>query len=69
MKPQVDASTIDLCLELKADERFLEREPKMRSVIQLAELRLRKSPQGYLHVPLTGTLGSLRLRAGLCHGG
>ena len=63
MKPQVDASTIDLCLELKADERFLEREPKMRSVIQLAEMRLRKSPQGYLHVPLTGTLGSLRLRA------
>lgn len=67
MNAQVANSSLDFCLEVKPDPQFLDRDPKMKAVAQLAEVSLRKSPQGFLDVPLTGTLGSPRLRAGLCH--
>jgi type II secretion system protein N len=59
-------SALDLCLQFKADEGFLNKNPKLRTALQLAEVRLRKDPKGYFHVPLSGTVSRPNLRGGLC---
>jgi len=69
VRPEFAQSSLEACVELRPEAKFLDRDPKMRAAAQLAEVRLRKSPEGFLSVPLSGTLGSPRLRYGLCHAG
>jgi type II secretion system protein N len=66
VRADIGASTLDACIEFKADPAFLDKNPKMKTVLQLAEVQLRKSPQGFLNVPLAGTLSQPRLKNGLC---
>ena len=66
LRPQLMTSSIDTCFEFRADAAFLEKNPKIKTALQLAEVRLKKDSDGYLHVPLVGTLQSPRLRGGLC---
>jgi hypothetical protein len=44
----------------------LEKNPKMRSVMQLAEVQLRRDPDGFLNAPLVGPITAPQLRPGLC---
>lgn len=59
-------SPMDACLQFRVDQGFLNSNPKMRSVMQLAELQLRRDPAGFLHVPLGGFIGTPQFRPGLC---
>jgi type II secretion system protein N len=62
----VARSTLDVCSKVRLDPVFLDKNPKLRSVMQLAEVQLRRDPDGFLNAPLVGTLGSPQLRPGLC---
>jgi type II secretion system protein N len=66
LKPLLSSSTLDACLELKPDPAFLEKNPKVKAAVQIAEIQLKKNPEGFLHVPFSGTLGKPRYRSGLC---
>jgi type II secretion system protein N len=66
MKPDLKQSAIDLCLELKPDPAFLEKNPKLKAALQIAEIQLKKNSEGFLNVPLVGTLAHPRFRPGLC---
>ncbi len=68
LRPQVQASSLDLCFEMRAVPAFLEKNPKIKTALQLAEMQLRKDTQGFLNVPLGGTVQRPRLRRGLCRG-
>jgi type II secretion system protein N len=59
-------STLDLCSKVRLDPVFLEKNPKMRSVMQLAEVQLRRDPDGFLNAPLVGPITAPQLRPGLC---
>mgnify|MGYP006270776861 CR=1 FL=1 len=62
VRPRLSSSRLDACIKLKPDPAFLEKEPKMKTVAQLAEVQLRKDDDEYFHVPLRGTLGRPRQR-------
>jgi type II secretion system protein N len=62
----VGASRSELCLQFKAEPAFLNANPKMRTVLQLAEVQLKRDAEGFLHVPLSGPLAQPAVRPGLC---
>lgn len=66
LRSELEASALDVCLEFKADPAFLEKNPKVKTALTFAEVQLKKGPQGYLNVPLSGTLTKPRLKGGLC---
>lgn len=66
IRPEFKQSTLDVCIKLKAEQSFLTENPKMATVMQLAEATLRKDPSGFLHIPLGGSVGAPRLRPSLC---
>lgn len=68
LRPELTRSSLDACVELKSSEAFLSQQPNLRAALQLAEARLRKDAQGFLHMPLSGTIADPRLRGGLCRG-
>ncbi len=69
LKPDLKNSSIELCLSLKPDPALLEKDPKLKAALQLAEIQLKKDAEGFLTVPLTGTLAHPRYRPGLCRSG
>ncbi|MEK7705909.1 MAG: type II secretion system protein GspN, partial [Myxococcota bacterium] len=66
LRPELTRAALDACAQVKANDALLNAQPTLRAALQLAEVRLRKDPQGFLHVPLSGTLAAPRLRGGLC---
>ncbi len=66
IKPELASSTLELCLQLRASDTYLQQNPKMGAAMQLAMVRLKKDPQGFIHLPLVGSFASPTLRAGLC---
>lgn len=68
LRPQVEQSQLDLCVMLKGDPTYLRKNPNMESALQLAEARFRKDPQGFLNIPLGGTVSEPVPRNGLCTG-
>lgn len=66
LQPRFEQSRLNVCLKIKADSAFLGRYPKLQSMIQLAELQTGKDTDGFLHLPLAGSLGLPELQRGLC---
>lgn len=62
----LNRSTLDLCSKVRLDPQFLEKNPKLRSVMQLAEVQLRRDGDGFLNAPVVGPVGAPQLRPGLC---
>lgn len=62
----VARSTVDLCSKVRLDPQLLEKNPKLRSLMQLAEVQLRRDGDGFLNAPLVGPIGAPQLRPGLC---
>jgi len=66
LRPRMGNSVLDLCFQLKANEDFLDKNPKMKSAVELAQVQFRKDGEGFLHVPLKGTMSSIRPSRSLC---
>jgi type II secretion system protein N len=66
LRPPIATSPLNACLQFKGDEKFLTANPNIKAALQLAEVQLQKDPNGFLNVPLVGTLGQPHLRNGLC---
>lgn len=62
----VARSTLDLCSKVRLDPAFLDKNPKLRSVMQLAEVQLRRDAEGFLNAPIVGIVSAPQLRPGLC---
>lgn len=69
LRPQLETSQLELCLQLKPDPAYLRKNPNIETALQLAEVRFKRDPQGFLHIPLGGTLAAPLPRGGLCTGG
>ena len=65
----VVSSFKDLCIEFRGDPTFLSKNGKLKSAIELATIQFKKDAKNFLHVPLSGTVGRVRLRKGLCSKG
>lgn len=67
LKQQFDASTLDLCAHIKVtDAEWLARNDKIKSVLQLAEIRFQKDGQGALNIPVRGSIQKFDSTKGLC---
>ncbi len=68
LRPQVEQSMLDLCILVKPDAAYLAKNPTVASALDLAsQVRFRRDAQGFLNIPLGGTLSSPMPRNGLCH--
>ena len=66
LNPTLARSTVDGCVKVRLDPAFLDKNPKLRSVMQLAEVQLKRDGDGFLNAPMAGPIGSPQLRPGLC---
>lgn len=67
LRPPLNTSTYDACLEVKVDERLFKEYPKLEGMMLFASARARKDQEGFLHVPLSGNFHSLpRMSQRLC---
>ena len=66
LQEPLSASVLDACLQLRAEEALLTRNPTIKAALELAALRLQKDEDGFLHIPFFGTLASPHLRQGMC---
>ena len=66
LKEPLVHSMLELCWMLRIDAAFLAANPKLRSAIQLAEMQLKRDGEGFLHIPVGGTVGGPRLGGGMC---
>lgn len=60
------ASRMDLCVQFRAEPAFLNANPKMRTVLQLAEVQLKRDGDGFLHLPMSGSIAAPVMHPGLC---
>jgi len=58
-----------LCFEFKGEPTFLNKNGKLKSAIELATIQLKKDARDFLHLPLTGTIGRMRMKKSLCSAG
>ena len=66
LRQPLTASGVEACVQFKADPAFLNSNPKLKSIVQLAEVQLRKDGEGFLMVPLQGALNGVRVNPGTC---
>ena len=69
LRPKFKDSSLDACFEIRPADAYLTKNPMMKTVIDLAQVKFRKDEGGYIHVPLSGTFASPRQRGGLCKKG
>lgn len=69
VRPQFGNSSLEACVLLKADPELLNKNPNLRTAAELAEIRLKKDGDGFLQMPLTGTISNPKLRNGMCRKG
>lgn len=62
------ASRVDMCVQFRAEPAFLKANPKMATVLQLAEVQLKRDNQGFLHLPMSGPIVQPVVHPGLCRG-
>jgi type II secretion system protein N len=60
------ASRLDMCVQFRAEPAFLAANPKMRTVLQLAEVQLKRDGEGFLHLPMSGPIAQPTMHPGLC---
>ena len=66
LQQPLGSSSLDACAMFRVDPKYLNANPKVRALMQLAEMQLRRDPANFLHVPLQGVLQSPVFRPGLC---
>lgn len=59
-------STLDVCFRLGADKAFLQENPKVATVMQLAQTQLKRDTDGMLNLPIQGPMGAPEVRPTLC---
>lgn len=70
LRQSLSASSLDVCLQFKfTDQAFLDKNAKLKSALQLAEVRFQKDSKGFLNLPLRGTLGHPQPGRGVCRKG
>jgi type II secretion system protein N len=62
----IEASVLDVCGRIKVEPAFLQANPKLAAALHLAEVQLKRDANGFLNVPLAGSLRAPQLRPGLC---
>jgi len=62
LRPSIMASSMDVCAEFKFEDSVLEKNPKLKTALQLAEVQLKKDKESYLHAAFRGTFSRPRLR-------
>lgn len=63
------SSSVSGCVKVKGDPAYLAKNPNLKSALELATVRLKKDSADFLNIPLAGTMGSMRMRGGLCRDG
>ena len=66
LRTRLGSSSLNTCIKFKGDPKFLEKNPKLQSALELASIQLKKDSAQFLHVPLGGKMQRPRLRGGLC---
>ena len=66
LRPRLASSPLDVCFELRPAADFLNKHTRIKTAMHLAQVKFKKDRDGYLHVPLGGTLAMPRQRGGLC---
>ncbi len=69
LRPQLESSSLDVCVEVKPNAEFLDKNPKLKTAMELAKVKFKKDKEGALHVPVGGTFSKPRTRRGLCRKG
>lgn len=69
LRRDVQLSNLDACVQVKGDNAFLEKNPKLKTALQLAEVQFRKDSEGFLNISMAGSLTHPDLRSGLCRRG
>jgi type II secretion system protein N len=62
LRPSFMASSLDACAEFKLDKGLLDKNPNIKTALQLAEVQLKKDKDDYLHAAFRGTMSRPRLR-------
>ena len=66
LRTTLSSSFVDLCLEVKPEKDFLEKNGKIKAALDLASIQFRKDAEGFLHLPFKGTLGRMKPGRRLC---
>lgn len=66
LRTRLGSSSLNTCIKFKGDPKFLEKNPKLQSALELASIQLKKDSTQFLHVPIGGNIKRPRLRGGLC---
>ncbi len=69
MRSRFSSSAVSGCVKVKGDAAYLSKNPNLKSALELATVRLKKDSSDFLNIPLAGTVGSMRMRGGLCKSG
>ena len=56
LKQKLDASTVNLCAQVKADKDWLEKNDKMKTALMLAGTQFATDPTGFMNIPVRGWL-------------
>jgi len=59
-------SSLDLCAAARVEPAFLEQNANLKAALQLAEVRISRDVDGFLHLPFGGPLTAINLKSGLC---
>ena len=66
LRRNIGRSRLDLCFKVKGEPRFLAREKKIQSLLELASVQLKRDAKGFLTIPLKGTFTRIRPPRGVC---
>lgn len=66
LRQPLPVSGVQACLQFKADPAFLNSNPKLKTIVDLASVQLRKDGEGFLMVPVQGALNGVRVNPGVC---
>jgi len=69
VRSRFGSSSVTACVKVKGEPSYLAKNPNLKSALELATVRLKKDSSEFLNIPLAGTVGSMRMRGGLCRDG
>ena len=69
VRSRLASTSMNACVKLKGDPDYLDKQPKLKTALELATVKLKKDGDDFLHIPLAGTVGRPRMRGGLCRQG
>ncbi|MBN1960902.1 MAG: type II secretion system protein GspN [Deltaproteobacteria bacterium] len=66
LKTKFNLSNLDLCIKIKPDQSYLNKNPNIATAWELSAAKFRKDPKGFLHIPYGGTINRPIKGTGLC---